>query len=161
MRNKSAVKRDQVERTPLNPREFEFYLISKKNSRKTCKYLMDILGSVYSRAIVGLSWDTEGNEYFYPLRSIHQLLLPISFYLSIYIYHLLFICLLSIYHLLFILFLSVCLSTCLSVYHLFQWFSTRDSIALRDIWQSLEDIIPSCHKFGRGRNDFLGSIGRS
>lgn len=44
MRNKSAVKRDQVERTPLNPREFEFYLISKKNSRKTCKYLMDILG---------------------------------------------------------------------------------------------------------------------
>lgn len=133
MRNKSAVKRDQVERTPLNPREFEFYLISKKNSRKTCKYLMDILGSVYSRAIVGLSWDTEGNEYFYPLRSIHQVLLPISFYLNIYIYHLLFICLLSIYHLLFILFLSVCLSTCLSVYHLFQWFSTRDSIALRDI----------------------------
>lgn len=52
MRNKSAVKRDHIERTPLNIREFEFHLISKKNSRKTCKYLMDMLGSVYSRVIV-------------------------------------------------------------------------------------------------------------
>lgn len=115
MRNKSAVKRDHIERTPLNIREFEFHLISKKNSRKTCEYLMDMLGSVYSRVIVGLSWDTEANEYFYPLRSIYQLLLPISLYLNIYIYRLLFICLLSIYHLLFILFLSVCLSVYLPI----------------------------------------------
>lgn len=114
MRNKSAVKRDHIERTPLNIREFEFHLISKKNSRKTCKYLMDMLESVYSRVIVGLSWDTEANEYFYPLRFIYQLLLPISLYLNIYIYRLLFMS--FIYLLPIVYTLSISLSVCLPAY---------------------------------------------